>query len=156
MQICKISLSHLTEALTLVKEVYQEFDAPLYSEAGNQTFYHFISYDNISEMISDGNIIFYGCYEESELVGVIAIRKINHISLLFVKASHHRRGVARKLFEVAKMSCKEENKKKVGKPFITVNASPYAVEVYKKLGFSPLSEEQIKDGIRFTPMSYPL
>ena len=29
-------------------------------------------------------------------------------------------------------------------------------EVYKKLGFSPLSEEQIKDGIRFTPMSYRL
>ena len=77
-------------------------------------------------------------------------------SLLFVKASHPRRGVARKLFAVAKMSCKEENKKKVGKAFITVNASPYAVEVYKKLGFSRLSEEQIKDGIRFTPMSYPL
>ncbi len=35
---------------------------------------------------------------------------------------------------------------------ITVNSSPYAVEVYHKLGFKDTAVEQISDGIRFTPM----
>ncbi|CCL11870.1 N-acetyltransferase GCN5 [Clostridioides difficile] len=35
---------------------------------------------------------------------------------------------------------------------ITVNSSPYAVEVYHKLGFKDTAVEQIVDGIRFTPM----
>jgi predicted GNAT family N-acyltransferase len=34
----------------------------------------------------------------------------------------------------------------------TVNSSPYAVEFYEKRGFEKVSEEQLKDGIRFTPM----
>ena len=37
---------------------------------------------------------------------------------------------------------------------MTANSSPYAVEIYQKLGFHALSEEQKRDGIRFTPMKY--
>ena len=35
---------------------------------------------------------------------------------------------------------------------LTVNSSPYAVPVYHKLGFCDVDEEQIVNGIRFTPM----
>ena len=35
---------------------------------------------------------------------------------------------------------------------ITVNSSPYAVDVYKKLGFVIEEDEQTVDGIRFTKM----
>ena len=38
---------------------------------------------------------------------------------------------------------------------ITVNSSPYAVEVYRHLGFTPTGGEQNIDGLRFTPMKYP-
>jgi len=37
---------------------------------------------------------------------------------------------------------------------ITVNSSPYAVKIYEKLGFVPDGNEQMVDGIRFTPMTY--
>ena len=37
---------------------------------------------------------------------------------------------------------------------LTVNSSPYAVEVYRALGFRKTAEEQSVDGIRFTPMEY--
>lgn len=40
-----------------------------------------------------------------------------------------------------------------GRGRITVHSSPYAVEVYRHLGFSPTAEEQLSpDGIRYTPM----
>ena len=36
----------------------------------------------------------------------------------------------------------------------TVNASPYAVEFYHKMGFVDVSKEIFKDGITYTPMKY--
>ena len=39
---------------------------------------------------------------------------------------------------------------------VTVNASPYAVGFYHKIGFMDVSEEIEKDGIRFTPMRMEL
>jgi hypothetical protein len=39
---------------------------------------------------------------------------------------------------------------------IDVHSSPYAVHIYEKLGFVKQSEEQIKDGIRFTPLRLKL
>ncbi|HWQ89143.1 MAG TPA: GNAT family N-acetyltransferase, partial [Desulfitobacteriaceae bacterium] len=35
---------------------------------------------------------------------------------------------------------------------IDVNSSPYAVNIYKRMGFEQLDEEQEKDGIRFITM----
>ena len=39
---------------------------------------------------------------------------------------------------------------------VTVNASPNAVEIYKKLGFEKKDREQLKNGIRFVPMALDL
>ena len=36
---------------------------------------------------------------------------------------------------------------------VTVNASPYAVGFYHKLGFTDMEKEKEEDGVRFTPMS---
>ena len=37
---------------------------------------------------------------------------------------------------------------------ITVNSSPYAVPVYRKLGFVETDTEQLADGMRYTPMKF--
>ena len=39
---------------------------------------------------------------------------------------------------------------------ITLNSSPYRKGFYLRIGFVPLSEEQEKNGIRFTPMKYQI
>lgn len=39
---------------------------------------------------------------------------------------------------------------------MTVNASPYAIPVYRKLGFIDIDVEQVINGIRFTPMVYEI
>ncbi|NLF35987.1 MAG: GNAT family N-acetyltransferase [Clostridiaceae bacterium] len=101
----------------------------------------------ISNPESIDSLEFYGAYINNEIIGVIATRNNgNHIALFFVDGRYHRQGIGRKLFQVV-LEKSTGNK-------ITVNSSPYAVEIYKKLGFIPDTDEQIKEGIRFTPMTY--
>ena len=39
-------------------------------------------------------------------------------------------------------------------PEFTVNSAPYAVDIYRHLGFAETGPEQTINGIRFTPMAY--
>ncbi len=91
-------------------------------------------------------LVFYGAYIEDQLVGVLATRGSSHIALFFVEPCFQRQGVGRALFFAARATCKTDE--------MTVNSSPYAVEIYQKLGFHALSKEQLRDGIRFTPMRF--
>lgn len=72
--------------------------------------------------------------------------------MLFVKKEYHRRGIARRLFQIVKERCKNLSNVKE----ITVNSSPYALGFYARLGFINTAEEQTVAGIKFTPMKYLL
>ena len=83
--------------------------------------------------------------ETYNLAGMIATcSEGKHITLFFVNGKYHRRGIGKELMQLAVRD------NQTGK--LTVNSSPYAVEIYKKLGFSPTGPEEISDGIRFTHM----
>lgn len=145
----EIKQEELPETLDLVRKVFDEFEAPYYSEEGVASFYAFIDMDNMSEQYTNGSLYFYGCFVDNILVGMIAVKDFIHISLLFVDKQYHKQGIARNLFDHIIQVCREKNPcLKV----ITVNSSPYAVEVYHKFGFFDVSSEQVVDGIRFTPM----
>ena len=149
MQICRITQNKLRDALELVWEVFEKYGAPDYEEMGIATFRHFIEYHNMVEKVHQGEMRFWGCYLNNYLIGVVALRTGQHISLLFVRDKFHHLGVARKLINVAIDAVAMEN------PHIravTVNSSPYAVGFYEKMGFVPLGPEQKADGIRFTSM----
>lgn len=153
MQICKLQKRQLREAVELVKEVFDLSLAEEYGEQGVKTFYHFIQIKHIEEMVQKGEMKFWAAFEGNQMAGVIALRGNQHISLLFVKNQYRRKGIAGKLVSVLIAACTEMN---LEKKAVTVNASPYAVEVYKHMGFVSLTEEQKKDGIRYTPMLYRL
>ena len=89
---------------------------------------------------------FYGAFDENSLIGTISMREPQHIGGFFVKADYHRKGIGRSLFETM---CRDYNVQE-----FTVNSSPYAVEVYKHLGFKAADDEQNVNGIRFVPMKY--
>ena len=149
MQICKLNPKHLRNALELVWEVFDEFEAPDYEEMGVKTFQHFIEFHSMKEKMESGEMKFWGCYQNSYLVGVIAIRPGQHISLLFVRKRFHHLGIASRLVRVAIAEIR------ASKPEIfavTVNSSPYAVDFYKAVGFESLGPEERRDGIRYTPM----
>ena len=149
MLIRKLLEKDLPAALDLVWSVFLRFEAPEYSQEGIDVFRDFIDLDTMTRMADAGVLRFWGVFKENRIVGVLAIRGSSHISLLFVDSDYHRRGVARALFEEA---CKLASSEDVRE--ITVNSSPYALGFYRKLGFSPLSPEQEKQGIRYTPMVY--
>lgn len=149
MQICRISPDKLRAALELIWEVFEEYEVPDYEEMGIQTFRHFIEYSSMVEKVRQGEMIFWGCYLNSYLVGVIALRQGQHISLLFVRGRFHHLGIGTRLLQVA-VDYVADSQPKIRA--VTVNASPYAVGFYHKTGFVDLAPEKKADGIRFTPM----
>ena len=76
------------------------------------------------------------------------MRQPQHIADFFVKEEYQRKGHGRRLFDT--MRCDYENQ------VFTVNSSPYAVEIYRKLGFMESDNEQIVDGLSFTPMKFEM
>lgn len=139
-EIKRLSYDHISEALSLVWEVFCRFEATEYSPEGTETFRSFL--DNEAEI---QKLIFYGAFYEEKLVGVLAMRK-NHISLFFVNEKYHRRGIGRKLFEAIKRDLDINE--------ITVHSSPYAVKIYEHLGFKKTDNEQTVNGIRYIPMKF--
>ncbi len=131
-------------ALSLVWDVFLEFEAPDYSENGITEFYKSIHNEAYLQQLC-----VYGAYLNDILAGVTATRKGGtHIALFFVDGKYHRQGIGRKLFEEAKSNCNSEK--------MTVHSSPYAVPIYEKLGFYRTDPEQVVNGIRFTPMELRL
>ena len=136
----KITGNEIENALALVWEVFQEYEAPDYSEQGTKEFYSSI---HESQWLSTLQV--YGAFDEDKLVGVLATRKNGeHIALFFVKGAYHKRGIGRTLFENLLKNSSAD--------VITVNSSPYAVPVYRKLGFEDTDKEQTTNGIRYIPM----
>ena len=131
----------LPQALALVERVFMAFEAPDYSDEGVETFRTFIR-----DAAAVSSLTFYGALEHGVFLGVLATRVNSHIALFFVDAAQQGRGVGRALFEAAKSACRSDR--------MTVNSSPYAVEIYRHLGFSPILSEQVRDGIRYTPMQF--
>jgi ribosomal protein S18 acetylase RimI-like enzyme len=150
MDIVELRIPDIKSALALVWSSFVEFEAPGYSEQGITTFKEFIQYDSILEKIERGELFFWGCFINSDLVGVMVVRNMNHICMLFVKKDFHRRGIAKRLFQTLVDRCIS----KVDSARITVNSSPYAVDVYHRLGFKDTGVEQVADGLTFTPMEY--
>jgi GNAT superfamily N-acetyltransferase len=149
----KLNKVEFCEASDLIWSVFNEFEAPEYLSEGICTFKEFINANRLYENSEKGFMNFVACFDQQKIIGIIASRESCHISLLFVKKEYHHKGIARELFNKLKAEIIEN---KPDTKCITVNSSPFAVQIYKKLGFIPTDEEQIQDGLRFTPMKYLL
>jgi predicted GNAT family N-acyltransferase len=142
MEIREITKEGLPAALDLIWKVFLEFEAPEYSQEGVDEFKRYI--DQQAEELT---LKVYGAFGLDELIGVIATRNEgSHISWFFVKKKNHGQGVGKNLFEHIVALCNSD--------FITVNSSPYAVKIYRRLGFTETSDEQVTNGIRYVPMAY--
>ncbi len=85
--------------------------------------------------------------EDSDgLCGVVALGDGSHLYHLFVRADVHGRGVARALWEHAKVISSQST--------FTVNSSLFAVPVYERFGFIAKTPPQTANGVAFVPMEY--
>jgi GNAT superfamily N-acetyltransferase len=150
-----IRAMRLCEAVTviaLVKQVFDLFVAPGYSPAGVDEFYRYAEPVAFSAR-QDADHFTLISIEGQAIVGMIEIRGYDHISMLFVDPAFQRRGVATSMWNRAREICLTHNPEL---KTITVNSSPFAVQVYASWGFHAISGEVKKNGIRFIPMTFAL
>jgi len=85
---------------------------------------------------------------DKQVVGVVGIRDNSHLYHLFVAEKYQRKGIARKLWQLAMEACLAN-----GNPGeFTVNSSEYALGVYERLGFVAQSGPEEKNGVIYIPM----
>lgn len=137
-------------SLKLAEDVFMEFEAKDYPEEGTESFKAFLYSEETEKRFLCKNFIIWGAFDGSRQIATFAIRDESHISLAFVDKDYHRKGVATALWKEA-LSYISQNEK-INE--ITVNSSPYGLPFYKKIGFKEVAEEQLSDGIRYTPMKY--
>lgn len=142
MEIRRLESCEKETAMDLAWRVFQKFEASEYAPEGVQTFHAYIT-----DPAAVAGLTVYGAIAEKTIIGVLALRPGGtHISLFFVDPAWHRQGVGKALFRRFLADSSAEK--------VTVHSSPYAVEIYRRLGFYPTASEQVADGIRYTPMVY--
>jgi GNAT superfamily N-acetyltransferase len=139
-------------ACQLVMESFNEFVAPDYSEKGVIEFSKYLNPQFIQQRLVNNHFVIVAL-DKDTITGMIEVRNHNHISLLFVKKEYLKRGIAKKLLETAIDKSLKHN---TNISLIEVNSSPFATQIYEKLGFVKTDTEQVKNGIRFTPMTKKL
>ena len=139
------------EAMRLAWDTFLIFEAPDYSLRGVYNFKNFVRDPLLKKMFTYGEYIAIGAFIDERIVGILGVRNVNHVSLLFVDRDHHHQGIGTSLINKYFADARRE-----GITHVTVNASPYAVGFYHRIGFMDVREEIEKDGIRFTPMRMEL
>lgn len=141
----------LEPALAIVWGVFLKYVAPEFDKNGVDEFHSFIDPTNIRSQVDNNQMLIWGCFDENQIIGVMALKTPSHISLTFVDDSYHHQGIARSLFSQVTDYCKNNCCEK-----ITVNSSSYAVPVYSRLNFKATGDQQKENGISYIPMEFVL
>ena len=141
----QIQSSEVAAASVLACEAFDQSVAPHYQPEGVSEFHRYASAEALAKRHLEGHITLVAELS-GELVGMLHLREPSHISMLFVRASHQRRGIGRGLLTAARKLVGDSGRA------LTVSSSPNAVSAYERLGFRMTSAEQCVHGIRFTPM----
>lgn len=144
----KAQMSDWEETMAMTWRTFMKFEAADYGMEGVENFKNFISDPLLRRMFLLGTYHMYVAICRDKIVGMVSLRDKNHISLLFVDEMYHRQGIGRRLIDAIGTFSKEE----YGKKEITVNASPYGLEFYKKIGFCITSPLLCNGGIKYTSM----
>ena len=151
----KTEPSEYSAAMELTWKTFLEYEAPEYSEEGIEQFRKdiIVNSDFKQACLSGKNQIWGAYNKNNSLLGIMAVRNINHICLAFVLSEYQRKGIGEALFQsILSDLPKSGNKVSI----ITVNSSPYAIPFYHHLGFIDTNSEQTINGIRFIPMKYQI
>ncbi len=140
------------DAMALAWKIFLRYEAGEYTEEGIHSFLELISDERLKRLFEFGEYPVYAAFDGQKMVGMISLRSINHISLLFVSDAYHRQGIGRRLMEEMKAHVRRDGRR----DSVTVNAAPYAVGFYHAVGFEDTGEETMQNGIIFTPMMHRL
>ena len=144
----KANINDIEEISDLVKRIYLKYNSKIDSEEGINNILTFMSKENMRlRFYIEGALILVARDKNNKIVGAIELKNFEHISLFFVDDKYFKLGIGKKLFEEVKNILELEK--------YSVNASDYALEFYKKLGFVQIIDSiKIENGVHFYPMLY--
>ena len=143
----------------LIEPAFARFIAPDLGEVGRVAFRLYVTEKALRRRLADGAVGFRAGLGEA-LVGYAELRGrdgrvdgIDHLTLLFVAVDLQGRGIARRLLDVV-----IDHLAAARPPIadLTVNASAYAVPIYRSLGFRVTGEAGESQGVVATPMRLEL
>ena len=144
----RAKINDIEEISDLVKRIYLKYNSKIDSEEGINNILTFMSKENMRlRFYIEGALMLVARDKNNRIVGAIELKNFEHISLFFVDDKYFKFGIGKKLFEEVKNILKLEK--------YSVNASDYALEFYKKLGFVQITDSiKIENGVHFYPMFY--
>ncbi|MGN0431280.1 MAG: GNAT family N-acetyltransferase [Lachnospiraceae bacterium] len=134
--------------MNMIWRTFLRFEAGDYTSEGIANFKDFITDDHLYQMFLNGAYPMLVALDEGKIIGQISVRNGNHISLLFVDEAYHKKGIGRELVKRMAVFLKKERHQL----FMTVQAAPYAVGFYRRVGFRANAPEEEYSGIRVTSM----
>lgn len=144
----RLTAKDAEQAMALVLRVFDEFVAPEFSSEGSREFRKYANAEAACERLASGNILL-GCETGEGLAGIMELRNNSHIVFFFVDGACQRSGLGKTLLDHAVSLLRKINPTLAA---VTVNASPNAVEAYRRFGFQPTDSMQEHNGIRHLPM----
>ena len=140
------------EAMQLAFRTFLKFESEQYGPEGTKNFKEFVTDRFLYNMFLRGEYKLFVAEEKENLVGLISLRNGNHISLLFVEERYHRKGIGTALIRYLH----EYMLQNTAYDRLTVNAAPYGIPFYHKIGFQDTGDTTTKDGITYIPMEFYL
>jgi GNAT superfamily N-acetyltransferase len=131
----------------MVSEAFQQSLGPGQSEEARQEFLTYTAPDQLLERSRRGNQILIA-EVEGRIAGTLEVRPPSHVAQLFIAASYQGQGIAQALVDAA-----FPDSLTASGLTVTVNAPPEAVTTYARLGFRVIAAEQMRNGVRFVPMT---
>lgn len=140
------------DAMELAFRTFLKYEADEYGPEGIRNFSDFITDQALKKMFLKGNYLLFLAVDGEKIIGLISMRSGNHISLLFVDEEYHRKGVGTALVRCLQSYMLHHT----AFDKMTVNAAPYGIPFYHRIGFRDTGTETQKDGIIYTPMEFYL
>lgn len=135
-------------AMKMIWRTFLEYDGKDYTEEGIRNFFDFITDGDLYESFLEGRYQMMVALVDGKVIGAGSIRSRNHLSLLFVDGAYHHRGVGSAIMH---RLC-DYLQREAGESYMSLKAAPYAVDFYRKLGFTTVRPEEEYSGIRVTSM----
>lgn len=151
-QIRKAKACEWEPAMELAFKVFLKYEAMEYGPEGIRNFAEFVTDESLKKLFLQGSYLLFVAVENEKIIGLISLRSGNHISLLFVDQEYHRRGVGTSLVKYLQSYMLMHTRQQK----LTVNAAPYGIPFYHRIGFKDTGYETKKDGIIYTPMEFYL
>lgn len=122
-----------------------------YSEEGREIVAEYVSTESLVQTNKE-NFTFLAEISK-KVVGVVKVKRGNHVSMLFVDEQFHGKGIGRRLLEYAKNECVSRQPELTE---LTANSSRFALPFFESRGFTPTGIENTTNGIVYTPMRLDL